>query len=120
MGLTLLVGGLASAQEEEPDGEATKYLKEQFAAINRALHTAGLAGHHEPVKLAPELRWTEDLFGYSNLHYLRRIAAHLAHGRSLPEPGDDDAADDPLLIAYFERAVGGDGPSRPKAQGSRL
>ena len=108
MGLTLLVGALAHAQEEEPDGEATKYLREQFAAINRALQTAGLARHHEPDTLAPEMRWSEDLFGYSNLHYLRRIAAHLAHGRSLPAPGDDDAADDPLLIAYFEHAVGGD------------
>lgn len=108
MGLTLMVGALAYASEEGRDGEAAQSLTEQFAVINRALHTAGLGEHREPSQLAADLRWSEDLFGYSNLHYLRRIAAHLAHGRSLPAPGDDDAADDPLLTAYFEHAVSGE------------
>lgn len=37
------------------------------------------------------------MYGYSGLHYLRRVGAHLALGRRLPPPGDKGAADDPVL-----------------------
>jgi len=56
-----------------------------------------------------------EMLGYSGLHYLRRIAAYLASGRDLPAPGDEDAPEDPVLIAAYERgprhAVVLDGPA---------
>jgi hypothetical protein len=41
------------------------------------------------------------MYDYSGLHYLRRIAAHLALGRDVPPPGDDGAASDPVLKDYY-------------------
>jgi hypothetical protein len=46
------------------------------------------------------------MFGYSGLHYLRRIAAHLDRGLALPAPGDDSAAEDPILAEFFETVSG--------------
>jgi hypothetical protein len=47
-----------------------------------------------------------DMYGYSGLHYLRRIAAHLAAGLPLPEPGDDGASEDPVQEAYYDAVTG--------------
>ena len=99
MGLTLVVGALAEAHEL--DGENAARLEAQFAAVNKALVAAGLPTHSEPTSLAAERRWSGDMYGYSGVHYLRRIAAYVAAGRSLPRPGDDGASDDPVLDAYF-------------------
>ncbi len=108
MGLTLVVGALADLLEEDADGAA--YLESQFAAVNQALAAAGLPAHTEPRTLAADRCWSGDMYGYSGVHYLRRIAAHVASGRSLPRPGDDGASDDPVLDAYFA-VVEGRAPS---------
>jgi hypothetical protein len=63
---------------------------------------SGLPTRFEPVVAA---YWEGDRFGYSGLHYLRRIAAHLALRGALPAPGDDGASDDPVLAEYFTRAT---------------
>ena len=47
-----------------------------------------------------------DMYGYSALHYLRRIAAHIAAGRAVPPPGDDDASSDPVQEAYYDAVAG--------------
>ena len=99
MGLALEVGALASRLEDGSGGAA--YLETELAALSVALRAAGLAEHREPRALAPEQRWSSDMFGYSGLHYLRRIGAHLAYGRPLPSPGDDKSSEDSLLEAYF-------------------
>ncbi|MFN2565440.1 MAG: hypothetical protein ABR499_10575 [Gemmatimonadaceae bacterium] len=110
MGLTLEVGALASLLDEDAASAAAARLEAQFEAVNRALSAAGLPPHHEPRDLAPDKRWSGDMYGYSGVHYLRRIAAYVAAGRSLPRPGDDGASDDPVLGAYFA-VVEGRAPS---------
>jgi hypothetical protein len=104
MGLTLVVGALADLLEQDAEGAAR--LESQFAAVNQALVAAGLPAHTEPRALAPERRWSGDMYGYSGVHYLRRVAAYVASNRSLPRPGDDGASDDPVLDAYFAVAEG--------------
>jgi hypothetical protein len=104
MGLTLVVGALADMLDQ--DAESAAHLESQFAAVNQALAAAGLPAHSEPRTLATERRWSGDMYGYSGVHYLRRIAAYVASGRSLPRPGDDGASDDPVLDAYFAVAEG--------------
>jgi hypothetical protein len=104
LGLTLVVGALADMLDQ--DAEFAGRLESQFVAVNKALSAAGLPPHAEPRTLPPERRWSGDMYGYSGLHYLRRIAAYVAAGRSLPRPGDDGASDDPVLDAYFAVAEG--------------
>ncbi len=96
MGLEVVVGYAASLDEDESDSLRT-YVDE-VGAVQRALADAEQPGWEEPVKLAEDFDGYE-MLGYSGLHYLRRIAAHLAAGRVLPPPGDDDAPEDPLLMA---------------------
>ena len=49
------------------------------------------------------------MFGYGGLHYLRRIAAHLALGKPLPPPGNENADKDPVLYQeYWERFEAGE------------
>jgi hypothetical protein len=108
MGLTLVVGALAELLEQDAGG--APHLEAQFDAVNQALAAAGLPAHTEPRTLSADRRWSGDMYGYSGVHYLRRIAAHVAAGRSLPRPGDDGASDDPVLGAYFA-LVDGRAPS---------
>ena len=44
------------------------------------------------------------MFGYSGLHYLRRIAAHLNIRGALPEPGGEDVPEDRVLKEYYALA----------------
>ncbi len=102
MGLDIEVGILADLVDNDEEGYA--YFKEQFDAINRALHTAGLPPYNEPDEPEYEgLPWSCDTYGYSGLHYLRRIAAHLWLGHGLPEPGAQDASKDLVLQQCYER-----------------
>jgi hypothetical protein len=102
MGLDLAVGVLADLKgtDDEPSGSA--FYAEQFAIINGVLRAEGLAEHVEPRE--PHETFSCDMYGYSGLHYLRRVAAHLALGRAIPPPGDRDADKDPMLYGeYWER-----------------
>jgi hypothetical protein len=82
MGLNLEVGILADLKEADDDGFA--YFKEQFKILNQVLSGAGLGTHVEPEEL--DEVFSCDMYGYSGLHYLRRIGAHLALGRPTPPP----------------------------------
>jgi len=105
MGLGLEVGILADLKEVNAEGFA--YFKRQFGILNQVLSDAGLGTHVEPEELDGVFSCA--MHGYSGLHYLRRIGAHLALGRPVPPPGDKEAAHDPILERdYWNGFVAGD------------
>ena len=98
LGLALCVGVPSEIREGDP--EYVAYFEQQVGAINGVLESFGLPPHREPLDLEDERTFECDMIGFSGLHYLRRVAAHLALGRELPPPGDDGAAGDPVLHDY--------------------
>ena len=98
MGLALEVGILADLKIHDVEGY-TAY-KQQFDMLNEVLRRFGLPEHQEPENFISV--WGCSMGGYSSLHYLRRIAAYLWAGYDIPEPGNRDAADDPLLLRYYD------------------
>lgn len=100
MGLSLCVGIFADL--EKGDSEAAEDFAEYFAFVGTLLEEAGLPRHVEP---SDGEAWGAQMYGYSGLHYLRRIAAHLDAGLPLPPPGDDKSSGDPVLKAYFADAL---------------
>ena len=97
MGLTLVVGILADLVAADP--EAVADYKATFHRLNKVLRARGLPVHHEPEECEA---WSCDMYGYSGLHYLRRLAAHTDLRGTFPEPGTRDAADDPELQRYSQ------------------
>ena len=104
MGLTVSVGLPVDLEDEELAEE----LQGEFDELNEALRRNGLAEHREPAAVGWE-PLSLDMIGYSGLHYLRRIAAHLDANGELPPPGGDDSAEDPVIQAYYERLDAGTG-----------
>jgi len=102
----LVVGILASAKANEDD-EAVLYWQDQFARVNRLRRANGFPEHREPVDLGDDDALELDMIGYTGLHYLRRIAAYLEAGRSVPPPGNEHAARDPLMEEYYARIDNG-------------
>jgi hypothetical protein len=102
MGLSLQVGLLADLLQH--DKESATILQRQLGDLNRHLESVGISLHREPEECEV---WSADMFGYSGLHTLRRIAAHLDAGRSLPTPGDSDNSQDTIADAYFSEIVSG-------------
>lgn len=101
MGLSISVG-LVSRLRAEGDDEALEYFGRQFEIINELLESFGLPPHREPDEPAADDFFTVAIYG-DGLHYLRRVAAHLALEEELPPPGDEEeAADDPLLREYYQ------------------
>ena len=100
MGLTVYVGiGAVLGGEED---EFLERLEQQFETVNELLESFGLPPHREPADLEANQTLALEMYGYSGLHYLRRIAAHLALGEELPPPGDQEAAEDPTLREYYQ------------------
>jgi hypothetical protein len=100
LGLALCVG--VPSEIRESDAEYVAYFEQQVEAINGVLESFGLPPHREPFDVEDERTFECEMIGYSGLHYLRRVAAHLALGRELPPPGDDGAASDPVLSDYYK------------------
>ncbi|WP_051732870.1 hypothetical protein [Kitasatospora phosalacinea] len=96
MGLDVMVGALIGADED-----TAEWFREECAAIGAVLAREGLPGWREP-ESGPH--FGERIWGYSGLHALRRLAAHLAASGRLPEPLDDGAraTDDPVLTAAYQ------------------
>ena len=103
MGLSLSVGILAELAER--DAEGYEYHQRQFAQLNHALLAAGLAPHNEPSAPRGRAPWSCAMWGYSGLHYLRRIAAHLWADQPLPPPGTEEDMRDPMRDPYVDRAI---------------
>jgi hypothetical protein len=114
MGLAVEVGILVDVAESDPD--SLESFREDFEAANAALAEEGLPTHEEPESASWE-PLSFDMYGYSGLHYLRRIAAHLAAGNELPSPGTDEASSDPMLEAYYDAVTKG---WRPFRRSSRI
>lgn len=88
MGLSIQVGGFEESEHYEP--------------LTQALKEAGLPPHVEPDSLRNECAFSSDMWGYSGLHYLRRIAAYLGQGKEVSGPGDKEASKDPVLAQYYD------------------
>jgi hypothetical protein len=108
MGLSLSVGLLADLKVNDEEGFA--HVREDFDRLNEFLATRGLPPHREPLDGAD---WSASMIGYSGLHDVRRIAAHLDAGKPLPPPaaGAGGSAKDPVVAAYWESATGAARPS---------
>ena len=103
MGLDLSVGYLADLAAHDPESVAE--VSGEFENLSLALEAVGLAPHDEPREATFDGQFSCQMWGYSGLHCLRRVAAWLAFGRGLPEPGTDAAAEDPLLTRYYDRVA---------------
>jgi hypothetical protein len=102
MGLSISVGILAELSTL--DAEGYEYHQGQFAELNRALFAAELPPHDEPSAPRGRAPWSCAMWGYSGLHYLRRIAAHLWADEPLPPPGTEEDMRDPMRDPYVDRA----------------
>lgn len=96
MGLNLAVGIIADLLENDEEG--AEHFTQEFSILNRYLAAVGLPPHVEPEDCKD---WSSDMYGYSGLHYLRRLAAHVHYTGKLPDPGDDNAVRDPVLERYY-------------------
>jgi len=97
MGLSLEVGILSDLKEADAEGFA--HFAESFARLGSFLRQLGLPPHCEP---DDSKVWSGDMYGYSGLHYLRRLAAHVEYENRLPQPGNDDSSKDVLLARYYD------------------
>jgi len=107
MGLAVEVGMLAYLLENDPEG--ADWLRESFESVNELMADNKLPPHHEPERLSPLKNRASILsYPYSFLHYLRRVAAHVAEKpgwAAKPFPESSDPAADPLVdkhSAYLE------------------
>jgi hypothetical protein len=90
----MTVGILA---DDDDDDEYTDMVRADFTVIRELLDLAGTGPWDEPELNERDVTWFE-MWGYSGLHTVRRLAVHLAENASLPDPLESrDAADDPLL-----------------------
>ncbi len=99
MGLDIVVGMLADLAESDEEGFAT--LKKSFDSLNGVLRSKGLPEHREP-ESADWVSWSAQMYGYSGLHYVRRLGAHLWSGNALPAPWGKDRPEDPVLEAIHK------------------
>ena len=96
MGLVIEVGTLADRLLHDEEG--AQWFRAELVVLSSYLEYCGLVAHQEP-DMCPLL--SLEMFGYSGLHYLRRIAAHLNLRQRLPDPGDENASQDAVLQEYF-------------------
>jgi len=130
MGLGLLVGYLATERRETlerlpalirrtpalasaalkygvPYGKYAQTVK-RFKAVNECLSAAQLKSHEEPQFLSEEQAFSCQMWGYSGIHHLRRLAAYSALGRMLyvPERKRQEVSD-AVVKEYYEVSADG-------------
>ena len=106
MGLGLMVGYLADVRQEDPEfaDEFIQSIKEVGACLERQ----GLSGYSEAPDL-PEDDWFScEMYGYSGLHHLRRLAAYVALDQRIYTPSCEAPDDDPVVERYYEAVGDGD------------
>lgn len=94
MGLDITIGALAGSIGVDDEGE--DMIRHDLSQINAVLRDNGLPEHKEPEELPP-FEWRPTLvgLGYSWIHYLRRIQAHLDEDPTWkPTPVDQDGLDE--------------------------
>ena len=99
MGLTVVVGVLAGVE-----GEDAGHVRTQLAVAGELLDRTGAGQWAEP-ELDERDILAGDMWGYSGLHTVRRVAVHLGLTGTVPDPLEvaHRAAGDPLLMqAYAE------------------
>jgi hypothetical protein len=99
--LALEVGILADLKDNDPDG--FEYHAGAISRVNTFLASRGLRQHSEPASCEV---WSGEMLGYSGLHDLRRLAAHVDSKGGLPEPSTGDSSEDETLAAYFASVEG--------------
>jgi hypothetical protein len=97
MGLALEVGILADLKTADEEGY--EYFADQFKLVNALLSENGLPEHAEPEDVPI---FSCDMYGYSGLHFLRRIAAHLLVNGQTPDPGDGNPTADPVMEECYD------------------
>jgi hypothetical protein len=102
MGLDVCVGILPAVIDSDQEG--FEHYQHLFAQVNQALQAEGLPPHHEPIAPQPDIPWFAQMWSYSGLHYLRRIAAYLWADQPLPPPGTYEDVRDPMRDPVIDRA----------------
>ncbi|RAY11956.1 hypothetical protein DPM19_26745 [Actinomadura craniellae] len=97
--MNVVVGMFA---ETEP--ESAESMRDDLERIRELLAARGLPDWREP-EPGQGGRVGHEMWGYSGLHHLRRVAVHLAESGTLPPPlgADGRASEDPLLRAAYAR-----------------
>src|SRR5215831_150663 len=103
MGLCVCVGFAADLKEHDLEGYEN--FKSEMAKVNQTLRAEGMPEHHEPGEVNAADFISLEMFGYSGLHYLRRIAAYINYTGKLPPPGDSDSSKDVLLEQYYTESI---------------
>ncbi|HEV7935705.1 MAG TPA: hypothetical protein VGP70_25740 [Actinomadura sp.] len=106
MGLNVVVGVFSEFDEDE-----SQEFAEDFAVVRRELAAVGFPDWQEP-ELGEDEVVVQDMYGYSGLHHLRRVAAHLAASGEMPASAGEDPERDPVLMAAYQN-----GPVRFLATG---
>ncbi|MGI5249912.1 hypothetical protein [Actinacidiphila glaucinigra] len=103
MGLNMVVGVLVDAEDDY-----TEMVRADFAAIGELLERSGARQWNEPELVTAEDAAEFEMWGYSGLHTVRRLAVHLVAGGRLPEPLNQAhrATDDPLLSTVYKTLPG--------------
>lgn len=92
--------GILKEFEAVGEEEGREYYTDLFAAVNQALVKEKLPEHSEPVDLKET--WSGRV-RFSQIHYLRRFAAHLVIKGKIPQPTAAEATDDPVVIEYYDK-----------------
>ncbi|MEW5818718.1 MAG: hypothetical protein AB1782_00880 [Cyanobacteriota bacterium] len=97
--------------EEDEDPEEYKILKEGYDDIIKLIkdeikrQTGKLSSWNEKMPdVTGDVQLEERIGSYTNIHYLRRYAAHIDKNNTPPEPlkPSDDPTQDPLLLAIYD------------------
>jgi hypothetical protein len=104
MGLNVVVGIRNQISMDDTGDGAVADFREDVESVRTALTQSRLPAWDEP-EIGAEEGADFALFGYSGVHSLRRLAAHLEVRGVLPPPDedDDDAVNDPVLQEVYDR-----------------
>lgn len=114
MGLDIGVGWLArAARDYDPEDFAAA--NKTYELLNEVLAEAGAPPHREPLDIPEEQVFSAQMWGYSGLHAIRRLAAfHICEGR-LPPPGRlEFYSEDPIIGRLYDNQI--EASDDPKAQ----
>ena len=96
MGLALETGILSDLKTH--DHEGFEMYRSEFEKVYKVLRNENvLTSYAEPENLKESEIWSCSMYGYSGIHYLRRLAAHLWDNQDIIIPGNEDSSEDEIL-----------------------